>query len=66
MPDAFPAWFTPPEPSGEVVSLLPTIVSVTVVRDPPSPLLKPTPIGLFPVTPPGSRGNSRLGRAMCY
>jgi hypothetical protein len=44
-----------------VVSLLPTIVSVTVVRDPPSPLLKPTPIGLFPVTPPGSPRQLTLG-----
>jgi hypothetical protein len=63
MPDAFPAWFTPePEPlSGEPISLLPTIVSITVVRDPASPLLKPIPIGIFPATPPGSPRQLTLG-----
>src|SRR5579864_1000269 len=62
MPDAFPAWFSPKlEPSGEAVSLLATSVSVTVVRDPPSPLLKPIPIGIFPVTPPGGPKQLTLG-----
>src|SRR6516162_2003063 len=63
MSDAFPAWFTSkPEPvSGEATSLLPTVVFVTVVRDPPSPLLKPIPIGIFPAAPPGSPKQLTLG-----
>ena len=63
MPEAFPAWFTakPESPSGEAISLLPTIVSITVVRDPASPLLKPIPIGIFPATPPGSARQLTLG-----
>jgi hypothetical protein len=63
MPEAFPAWFTakPESPSGEAISLLPTIVSITVVRDPASPLLKPIPIGVFPATPPGSARQLTLG-----
>ena len=63
MPDAFPAWFLPkPEPvTGEPIGLLPVVVSVTIVRDPPSPLLKPIPIGVFPVTPPGTAKQLALG-----
>jgi hypothetical protein len=63
MVDAFPAWFsTKPKPlSGEAISLLPTIVSVTVVRDPASQFQKATVIGGFPATPPGSPKQLTLG-----
>jgi hypothetical protein len=63
MPDAFPAWFTvePEAPGGEAISLLPTIVSITVVRDPASPGLTPIPIGVFPAVPPGSPNQLTLG-----
>jgi hypothetical protein len=63
MPDAFPAWFTPKTdlPGGEPIGLLPAIVFVTVVRDPPSPLLKAIAIGIFPVKPPGTLKQLTLG-----
>ena len=63
MPDAFPGWFVPKPglPAEEPIGLLPTIVFVTVVRDRPSPLLKPIPIGVFPVTAPGTPKQLTLG-----
>jgi hypothetical protein len=50
----FAGWFgsVAPTPEGAALDLLTTVRKITVVRDPPSPLLKPTPIGVFLVPVP--------------
>jgi hypothetical protein len=50
----FAGWFgsAAPTPEGAALDLLTTVRKITVVRDPPSPLLKPRPIGVFLVPVP--------------
>ena len=50
----FADWFgsAAPAPEGTALDLLTTVSRITVVRDPPSPLLKPSPIGVFLVPVP--------------
>jgi hypothetical protein len=58
----FADWFgsAAPAPEGTALDLLTTVSRITVVRDPPSPLLKPSPIGVFLVPVPQLDGPFRL------